>query len=73
MQLKAQKSCRMLWILLKKLSPKREHMLGVIKENLERKTEGNEEIEPSLAKFSATRWTVRAVCFKRILKNAFIS
>ena len=26
-------------------------------------------MEPSLAKFSATRWTVRAVCFKRILKN----
>ena len=52
-----------------KLSPKREHMLGVIKENLERETDGNEEMEPSLAKFSATRWTVRAVCFKRILKN----
>ena len=41
----------------------------MIKENLERKTDRNEEMEPSLAKFSATRWTVRAVCFKRILKN----
>ena len=52
-----------------KLSPKREQMLGVIKDNLERETDENEEVEPGLAKFSATRWTVRAVCFKRIFKN----
>ena len=44
-------------------------MLGMIKENLEAETDGNEEMESSLAKFSATRWTVRAVCFKRIFKN----
>ena len=43
---------------LLKLSPKREQMLGVIKDNLERETDENEEVEPGLAKFSATRWTV---------------
>ena len=52
-----------------KLSPKREQMLGVIKNNLERATDENEEVEPGFATFSATRWTVRAVCFKRIIKN----
>ena len=52
-----------------KLSPKREQMLGVIKDNLERETDENEEEEPDLAKFSATHWTVRAKCFNRILKN----
>ena len=35
-------------IQLIKLSPKREHMLSVIKENLERETDGNKEMEPSL-------------------------
>ena len=30
------------------LSPKREHMVGVIKENWERETDGNKEMEPSL-------------------------
>ena len=44
-------------------------MLGVIKDNLERETDEYEEVEPGLAKFSATRWTERAVCFKRIFKN----
>ena len=44
-------------------------MLGVIKDNLEREIGENEEVEQGLAKFSATRWTVRAVCFKRIFKN----
>ena len=52
-----------------KLSPKREQMLGVIKDKLESETDENEEVESCLAKFSATRWTVRAVCFKRIFKN----
>ena len=49
-----------------KLSPKREQMLGVIKDNFEGENEG---VEPGLTEFSATRWTVRAVCFKRIFKN----
>ena len=44
-------------------------MLGVIKDNLERETDGNDDIEPGLAKFSTTRWAVRAVCFKRIFNN----
>ena len=44
-------------------------MLGVIKYNLEREVDENEEVEQGLAKFSATRWTVRAVCFKGIFKN----
>ena len=52
-----------------KLSPKSEQMLGVIKDSLERETYENEEVELGLAKFSATRWTVRAVCFKCIFKN----
>ena len=44
-------------------------MLGVIKDNLERETDENEEVELGLAKFSATLWTVRAVCFKPTLKS----
>ena len=42
-------------------------MLGVVKDNLER--DADEELDPGLAKFSATRWTVRAICFKRIFIN----
>ena len=44
-------------------------MLDVIKDNLEREADENEEEEPGLSKFSATRWRVRAVCFKRVFKN----
>ena len=54
---------------LVKLSPKREQMLGVIKDSLERETDENKEVELGLAKFSSTRWTVRAVSFKCIFKN----
>ena len=40
-------------------------MLGEIKKNIE----GDEETKPGLAKFSATRWTVRASCLERIHSN----
>lgn len=49
-----------------KLSPKRENILGEIKNNIEGDTEDH---VPGLAQFSATRWTVRATCFKRIFEN----
>ena len=52
-----------------KMLPKREEMLDVIKDNLERETDENEEVQPGLAKFCATRWIVQAVCFKHIFKN----
>jgi hypothetical protein len=47
-----------------KYSPKRENILGDIKKNLQ------EEVSTGgILKLSATRWTIRAVCFKRILDN----
>ena len=49
-----------------KLSPKRENILGDIRYNIEGDTEDH---APGLAQFSATRWTVRATCFKRIFEN----
>ena len=55
-------------IVLIKYSPKRENLLGKIKEQIE----CNEEVEikaNSISKLSETRWTVRAECFKRILDN----
>ena len=55
-------------IVLIKYSPKRENLLGKIKEQ----TDCNEEVEIKanlISKLSETRWTVRAECFKRILDN----
>ena len=55
-------------IVLIKYSPKRENLLGKIKEQIE----CNEEVEikaNSISKLSETRWTVHAECFKRILDN----
>ena len=51
-----------------KYSPKRENLLGVVKENME-EDEAEDVNNPGLAKFSATRWTVRATCFRRIFEN----
>lgn len=51
-----------------KFSPKRENILGDIKENLYYEGEEGENVA-GLAKFSATRWTVRAICFQRVLEN----
>ena len=55
-------------ILLIKCSPKRENILGKIREQIE----CNEEVEiktNSISKLSKTRWTVCVECFKRILDN----
>ena len=58
--------------ILVKFSPKRETILGDIKENIERQHEDSEEDlfkADSLSKLSTTRWTVRADCFRRIIDN----
>ena len=55
-------------IVLIKYSPKKENLLGKIKEQID----CNEEVEIKanlISKLSETRWTVRAECFKRILDN----
>ena len=53
---------------LVKFSPKRENLLGQIKSNIEMDEE--EGISASgLTKFCATRWTVRATCFQRVIDN----
>jgi hypothetical protein len=55
-------------VLLIKYSPKRESILNNIKENLE--MEDEEYDQPAgITKLSKTRWTVRAICFERILEN----
>ena len=48
-----------------KFSPKRENLLGKIKENLE----GPESEAKCILGLCPTRWTVRASCFQRILDN----
>ena len=52
--------------ILVKFSPKREHLLGKITDNIKK-----EDSKPfkNLKKLSATRWTVRAECIKRIIDN----
>ena len=53
---------------LVKFSPKREKMLGDIKENVEGlDQEGLAVRRESLDKLCATRWTVRASCFQKII------
>ncbi|CAB4030796.1 zinc finger MYM-type 1-like [Paramuricea clavata] len=56
---------------LVKYSPKRENLLGELKENLQYKDEEEEDAAAAagLTKFSATRWTVRAICFERVIDN----
>ena len=51
---------------LVKYSPKRKNLLGELKSNL---IEDDDAKADGLTKFSATRWTVRAVCFQRVLDN----
>ena len=43
-------------------------MLSDIKDNVEQGLEGDGK-KAGLTKLSATRWTVRATCFQRILDN----
>jgi hypothetical protein len=59
-----------------KYSPKRENLLGELKENLQYEDKEDEDKEEEdaaaaagLTKFSATRWTVRAICFERVIDN----
>ena len=55
---------------LVKYSPKREHLLGELKKNLQYKDEDdNDAVAGGQTNFNATRWTVRAVCFERIIDN----
>ena len=54
---------------LVKYSPKREQLLGTIKENIVFEHEESfEEIE-SLSKLCVTRWTVRAAAFQKVMSN----
>ena len=55
-------------VALVKYSPKREKVLGDIKENVEQNSDDYDK-KAGLSKLSATRWTVRALCFQRILDN----
>ena len=52
--------------ILVKFSPKREHLLGNINDNIEQE---DSETFKKLKKLSTTRWTVRAECMKRIIDN----
>ena len=54
--------------ILVKYSLKRENILGSIKEQIECENDGNFRAN-NLLKLSETRWTVRAVYFKRIFDN----
>lgn len=56
-------------ITLVKCSPKREKILGEIKDNIEGAVEDLDERAASLTKLSTTRWTVRATSFQRIIDN----
>ena len=55
-------------IVLIKYSPKRENLLGSIKEQVEFHDEPEERAN-NLKKLSETRWTIRATCMQRILDN----
>ena len=56
--------------ILVKFSPRRDNILGDIKQNLE--MEGGNIDEQScstLAKFSITRWTIRSGCYKKVIDS----
>ena len=53
-----------------KYSPKRENLLGEFKKNLYYEDgEGEDVVAGGLTSFSTTRWTVRAICFERVIEN----
>jgi len=54
--------------ILIKYSPKREKILGTLKDQIECESEDVFKTN-GILKLSETRWTVRAQCFKRILEN----
>ena len=56
-------------VTLIKYSPKRENMLGRIKDNLEGETTDEQVPVAGIVRFCPTRWTVRATCYKLILDN----
>ena len=60
---------------LAKFSPKRDTILGDIKANIHFEDEGQEEdvAIPSPVKFSATRWTVRAIFFQKFWTTTRLS
>ena len=49
-------------VTLIKYSPKRENMLGGIKDNLEGETTDEQVPVAGIVRFCSTRWTVRATC-----------
>ena len=55
-------------MVLIKYSPKRENILGCIKENVEFESEPEEKAN-DITKLSQTRWTVRATCMQRVIDN----
>ena len=55
---------------LVKYSPKRENLLGELKKNLYYEDGENKDVVAGgLTSFSTTRWTVRAICFERVIDN----
>ena len=53
-----------------KYSPKRENLLGRIRENIEGEFTNMDDIKYStIGKLCVTRWTVRATCFQKIIEN----
>ena len=56
---------------LVKYSPKREQLLGSVKENIEIEHGDNDALDrgESLSKFCATRWTVRATTMRKVMTN----
>ena len=55
-------------MVLTKYSPKRENILGCIKENVEFESEPEEKAN-DITKLSQTQWTVRATCMQRVIDN----
>ena len=54
---------------LVKYSPKREQLLGTIKDNIEQEHGDLIEESESLTKFCVTRWTVQATDFQKVIIN----
>ena len=55
-------------VVLIKYSPKRENILGCIKEQVEFESEPEEKAK-DITKLSQTRWTVYATCLQRLIDN----
>ena len=55
-------------VVLIKYSPKRENILGCVKEQVEFESEPEEKVN-DITKLSHTRWTVRATCLQRVIDN----